>query len=171
MYYFNPRSPRGLRLICNVPLQLWQNFNPRSPRGLRHIHAEGLAVKYLISIHAAQEGCDMLGAPAVMRRSISIHAAQEGCDSTVWEIFYQSYDFNPRSPRGLRLALNKAHVSDAKISIHAAQEGCDNAFLNQQFTSSISIHAAQEGCDQIKNPQGLKENPYFNPRSPRGLRP
>ena len=35
----------------------------------------------LISIHAAQEGCDS-GANAIrIGRVISIHAAQEGCDS------------------------------------------------------------------------------------------
>ena len=35
-----------------------------------------------ISIHAAQEGCDMVFLLLMMTVLISIHAAQEGCDKT-----------------------------------------------------------------------------------------
>ena len=35
LYYFNPRTPRGVRLVtkhCNI---VYQDFNPRTPRGVR----------------------------------------------------------------------------------------------------------------------------------------
>ena len=57
-----------------------------------------------ISIHAAQEGCDIIGiVQADVIFVISIHAAQEGCDGEIVELDYPTKNFNPRSPRGLRL--------------------------------------------------------------------
>ena len=129
-----------------------------------------------------------------MANGISIHAAQEGCDiSCMFLATSISSDFNPRSPRGLRhnpLAFFEAYPI---ISIHAAQEGCDPPPKNGKLLYGvISIHAAQEGCDSCiisakvvkidfnpRSPRGLRRTrsdfssikPYFNPRSPRGLRP
>ena len=58
------------------------HFNPRSPRGLRPLLPK---VKYQlkkISIHAAQEGCDLVeSCKHKFDLDISIHAAQEGCDT------------------------------------------------------------------------------------------
>ena len=79
---------------------------------------------------------------------ISIHAAQEGCDQQA-DMGKQLYRyFNPRSPRGLRqaeFAQNRATLQ--VISIHAAQEGCDRNLWQTLTFNGISIHAAQEGCD------------------------
>ena len=101
-----------------------------------------------ISIHAAQEGCDEVAALAVRGRGISIHAAQEGCDSPKGCKTLKHSDFNPRSPRGLRLLPGFSQVIMGDISIHAAQEGCDaNVHVTRQDRENISIHAAQEGCD------------------------
>ena len=58
MFYFNPRSPRGLRPKCWKICRLCCYFNPRSPRGLRRSEVHGGEVSKNISIHAAQEGCD-----------------------------------------------------------------------------------------------------------------
>ena len=103
------------------------------------------------------------------------------------------HDFNPRSPRGLRLHRASDIEKLTNISIHAAQEGCDPALsqhvnIAQNFNPrsprglrpciffrifrpfSISIHAAQEGCDWCCNAIAYAFD-YFNPRSPRGLRP
>ena len=105
--------------------------------------------------------------------------------------YCSALNFNPRSPRGLRLAAFKT-ARDSEISIHAAQEGCDwgwrefptlpALFQSTQpkraatarrpaFTAwqAISIHAAQEGCDFNSRLQKWKYSD-FNPRSPRGLR-
>ena len=100
---FNPRSPRGLRLITKflpgspkifqstqpkraatnrriVKCVVKSYFNPRSPRGLRRRIQGGIAAIVIISIHAAQEGCDVFATLARQAYWISIHAAQEGCD-------------------------------------------------------------------------------------------
>ena len=102
----------------------------------------------LISIHAAQEGCDeVISYPAIATHDISIHAAQEGCDGFVVSVAVGGFD----------------------ISIHAAQEGCDKIKWNGTAWEYISIHAAQEGCDVV-NVYPARGIPDFNPRSPRGLR-
>ena len=59
---------------------------------------------------------------------ISIHAAQEGCDNYRRRRGEKNGDFNPRSPRGLRLMATIGNALDVVISIHAAQEGCDFKF-------------------------------------------
>ena len=145
-------------------------FNPRSPRGLRRwLTAENVFAR-IISIHAAQEGCDFDAAPFNIDYIISIHAAQEGCDGKCLKTCPLLKDFNPRSPRGLRLTAKRRHIKlrrfqstqpkraatiaimaymrHCHISIHAAQEGCDQQHYNELIASiRISIHAAQEGCD------------------------
>ena len=37
--YFNPRTPRGVRLTERSTLGLSSNFNPRTPRGVRPVHS------------------------------------------------------------------------------------------------------------------------------------
>ena len=169
---FNPRSPRGLRLkTASLLAARSLYFNPRSPRGLRPYYIWANWEELGISIHAAQEGCD-----------IECKHFSEGAVG----------NFNPRSPRGLRQYGNIYKCIIAKqfqstqpkraatfsgllhllmaifqstqpkraatwnlpggktavlISIHAAQEGCDNKNLLTNIAGNISIHAAQEGCD------------------------
>ncbi|PRX70918.1 hypothetical protein B0G52_1101 [Cohnella sp. SGD-V74] len=100
--------------------------------------------------------------------------------------------FNPRIPRGMRLALRVEILELRSISIHASREGCDlisslPSPLGDRFQSThpardatvdqcintarvmISIHASREGCDV--NLRNISVNyVYFNPRIPRGMR-
>ena len=197
--YFNPRSPRGLRPDkprFTVSLNyLFQSTQPKRAATYKQLDTiRGNA----ISIHAAQEGCDIIGGVSVSdgslfqstqpkraatigvradydwKEKISIHAAQEGCDIQQKQGSGCYENFNPRSPRGLRLQLlyrnydfyrfqstqpKRAATGTSRllgglaaISIHAAQEGCD---LRRPFgvgcIHGISIHAAQEGCDYSQN--------------------
>ena len=61
----------------------------------------------IISIHAAQEGCDLEAVKIRGVKKISIHAAQEGCDHLLLRMFHQYVYFNPRSPSGLRQVRRK----------------------------------------------------------------
>ena len=79
--HFNPRAPRGARLICPIAklyFMIFQstcpargttihnaayefqflNFNPRAPRGARHKHVTARAFEENISIHVPREGHD-----------------------------------------------------------------------------------------------------------------
>ena len=56
-----------------------------------------------ISIHAPREGCDDMRLRRPVRPQISIHAPREGCDSSQSLPGQAKRDFNPRTPRGVRL--------------------------------------------------------------------
>ena len=138
-------------------------------------------------------GCDRL-AGGCRCNSKRFQSTQPEWAATVTRIKSDSFssNFNPRSPNGLRLFAPRLRVSNIAISIHAARMGCDKLYpaslanccifqstqpewaatdfflcRKQQFT--ISIHAARMGCDPAC---GLctGQAPYFNPRSPNGLR-
>ena len=57
------------------------------------------------------------------------------------------WDFNPRSPRGERLALALNRREILHISIHAPREGSDLGFVQSRCAVVISIHAPREGSD------------------------
>ena len=80
---------------------------------------------FCISIHAAQEGCDVESVKVQTATDISIHAAQEGCDNITGKIQFYGNNFNPRSPSGLRQNRRKREARARDISIHAARVGCD----------------------------------------------
>ena len=104
--YFNPRPPRGGRLHQGLSGAWWAcNFNPRPPRGGRLGMKNTLKKVTGISIHAPREGGDCPVAADLRRhRRISIHAPREGGDrsSPRWPPTIRY--FNPRPPRGGRLA-------------------------------------------------------------------
>ena len=103
----------------------------------------------LISIHAAQEGCDQqVPADADFDMAISIHAAQEGCDDDPSPAWNTSRYFNPRSPRGLRQAVVGFLGTEPR-----------------KFQSTQPKRAATDTWARVVNRVS-----DFNPRSPRGLR-
>ena len=57
--------------------------------------------------------------------------------------------FNPRTPRGVRLAPHAGGGAAILISIHAPREGCDDSSHQLGVVDIISIHAPREGCDTI----------------------
>ena len=128
--YFNPRTPRGVRLLGGVDHLMEDLISIHAPReGCDHRRRLRLRPQAAISIHAPREGCDgiceFLG---VAWRDISIHAPREGCDSERTILIFFCYlfqsthpargatvapdaggtghqHFNPRTPRGVRHAL------------------------------------------------------------------
>ena len=82
---------------------------------------------HIISIHAAQEGCD--GTSDVyfeLNVRISIHAAQEGCDCKNKKRPVLPAPFQSTQPKRAATALGVKYKYVNYISIHAAQEGCDH---------------------------------------------
>ena len=145
-----------------------------------------------ISIHAPREGCDS-SEPAAehMRRrfqsthpargatrctcasggpsQISIHAPREGCDLVLAVLVAVSLYFNPRTPRGVRpWSRGKSNSSKVFQSTHPAR-GATISLAILRGANSISIHAPREGCDALAAVL-LPAIPYFNPRTPRGVR-
>ncbi len=123
---------------------LFQSTHPARGATLTAFYRQREAV---ISIHAPREGCDVWTGCAMRWWTISIHAPREGCDyrENLW-------------------------CADCIISIHAPREGCDDGGARLRRTGGISIHAPREGCDRICTSSGAWDF-YFNPRTPRGVRP
>ena len=131
-----------------------------------------MADEVKISIHAAQEGCDCTLYTAWLVKlvfqstqpkraatadgcshskislSISIHAAQEGCDHKASrKQCCAARNFNPRSPRGLRLNPVFKPVNESHFNPRSPR-----GLRQEPVAVDVSAIA------------------YFNPRSPRGLR-
>ena len=80
-------------------------------------------------------------------------------------------NFNPRTPRGVRLAgLVRRRVVPQFQSTHPAR-GATAPMLPDNTVRHISIHAPREGCDRVVCICLYHLTHDFNPRTPRGVRP
>ena len=77
---FNPRAPRGARLLARSYDVTFLNFNPRAPRGARLFYFILSYNKFNISIHVPREGHDISDAGIFSQSTISIHVPREGHD-------------------------------------------------------------------------------------------
>ena len=108
-YYFNPRTPCGVRPVRRWVTYIDDKFQSTHPLRGATLSGVGHARKEGISIHAPLAGCD-LGRDGYMliARGISIHAPLAGCD-TSWPPPWRCWrHFNPRTPCGVRRAFPRA---------------------------------------------------------------
>jgi len=171
IFDFNPRSPWGERLICNLPGRCDGDFNPRSPWGERPISLFLTEVATIfqstlpvggatlrrrwtsdgcqISIHAPRGGSDLFLRPLVVWQPISIHAPRGGSDFAGVAASAFHGDFNPRSPWGERRpprlpadGLDHFNPRSPWGERRSRAAGCQGA-------AAISIHAPRGGSDRI----------------------
>ena len=100
---------------------------------------------------------------------ISIHAPREGSDTGVGHLPYIAGHFNPRSPRGERLAVKTAIDNNDNFNPRSPRGERHVAIGDRGWGRPISIHAPREGSDGTVC-RGMDHMQYFNPRSPRGER-
>ena len=147
------------------------DFNPRSPRGERPACSIPIPGRRLISIHAPRGGSDLVSPPFAnistgfqstlpaggatsphgrgrLIRPISIHAPRGGSDPDGHGIGIDHPDFNPRSPRGER--------RDLLIPTGLAGD------FNPR---------SPRGERPLETSSRIQASDNFNPRSPRGERP
>ena len=147
--HFNPRFPRGKRLLIWFRLISCDQFQSTLP-AWEATEADVLIRDILkISIHASRVGSD--GSETTHR------AAMLGFQSTLpaWEATAggpkresRSAYFNPRFPRGKRRPSPVSRASPTVISIHASRVGSDYfGAYRQPPNFSISIHASRVGSD------------------------
>ena len=101
------------------------DFNPRTPCGVRHLRTQIVILNAKISIHAPRVGCDGGIADRKTAGAISIHAPRVGCDLELGRYGVRPFDFNPRTPCGVRRVLPGLGQPAIHISIHAPRVGCD----------------------------------------------
>ena len=103
--HFNPRTPCGVRrsaqAIC-LSLPTFQSTHPL--RGATSICSSMVAL-ILISIHAPLAGCDNILRSFYLPDGISIHAPLAGCDQACSWLDACFFNFNPRTPCGVRLYI------------------------------------------------------------------
>ena len=146
-----------------------------------------------ISIHAPREGGDPRKIAQIPHSgAISIHAPREGGDPVVIDaennsVVFQStppargatahrqslyrapYHFNPRPPRGGRLASGLPVRAGYHFNPRPPRGGRRVAAQRLQQRRGISIHAPREGGDSPA-PWHPRQDADFNPRPPRGGR-
>ena len=149
----------------------------------------------LISIHAPREGCDTRAARHVdiLRLFQSTHPAR-GATAIDFRVHVDTLDFNPRTPRGVRLFPDLAHnVVYIFQSTHPARgatesqeiENCANNLFQSTHpargaTSLDNMWADFMEAFQSTHPargatfaaaSSIRSDTNFNPRTPRGVRP
>ena len=101
-----------------------------------------------ISIHAPREGGDDYNECFFFRGSnISIHAPREGGDRGIRTRNTWYKDFNPRPPRGGRLASGSTQAWHCYFNPRPPRGGRPCNKFNLFLVQSISIHAPREGGD------------------------
>ena len=78
---------------------------------------------------------------------ISIHAPRAGCDADQDDLPVPPFDFNPRTPCGVRLLALGFHLYRGGISIHAPRAGCDfwhwdSISIEEVFQSTHPVRGA-----------------------------
>ena len=150
--YFNPRTPRGVRLLEMRCKERLKNFNPRTPRGvrLRYAHKLGYLPGFQ-STHPAR-GATIASFAFFFVALISIHAPREGCDSVGFIFIFPPLKFQSTHPARGATALRACLSEPSVISIHAPREGCDvsptfGAICYKIFQSTHPARGATRPCE------------------------
>ena len=148
MLFQSTHPARGATIHVFSPPYVGWNFNPRTPRGVRRRQRRR---------SNSQKPDFNPRTPRGVRRMASY------CSSC-------HFHFNPRTPRGVRLDQSLSDSSQCQISIHAPREGCDFILTSSlpilsQFQSTHPARGATSPLHSTGRP-----SPYFNPRTPRGVR-
>ena len=151
---FNPRAPRGARLIERVNYCCLINISIHVPREGHDRVNQALAKqkKDYISIHVPREGHDLRDKGVRNREQyISIHVPREGHDALSSAILSSLFIyFNPRAPRGARPWWWGFLPTSQAISIHVPREGHDIIVVCiKHWDEIISIHVPREGHDHL----------------------
>ena len=145
---FNPRTPRGVRPLKRGIDLKWGKFQSTHP-------ARGATVSWVCGGYGWTE-------------FQSTHPAR-GATACPSKIGRPDCGFNPRTPRGVRLAAFVLIDRPPDVSIHAPREGCDLTAL---------LCGTRKCGFNPRTPRGVRRSPQpqdsggrsFNPRTPRGVR-
>ena len=144
---FNPRSPRGERLLYNHDRNCVIDFNPRSPRGERPVWFVSYHTTYLFQSTLPSRGATTKVCSGDGEYQISIHAPLAGSDPMDESLTIQNIQFQSTLP-------SRGATDDRSYRV-----------VHQR----ISIHAPLAGSDEKQYWFGEGDS-NFNPRSPRGER-
>jgi len=167
-----PRAGRD-RGVHAAPKRI-ERFNPRAPRGARLIRPPAVLQALQFQSTRPARGATRCPGLRCQDRLVSIHAPRAGRDADAAHHVLEVSSFNPRAPRGARQGRPDGGVVRENVSIHAPRAGRDVAGavhwtltigfqstrpargattceLNRVQYASVSIHAPRAGRDRGKN--------------------
>ena len=145
-------------------------FNPRTPCGVRPVNFPSLKFSFRFQSTHPLRGATLVLYLTYYVVVISIHAPLAGCDTLSVYLAIRSYNFNPRTPCGVRRKVQSNIRGRRQFqSTHPLRGATSGNVIDLTFVS-ISIHAPLAGCDQIQA-HGRRYGRNFNPRTPCGVRP
>ena len=129
VFYFNPRTPCGVRLQGGIFSVYYRVFQSTHPMWGATGFVVWLMVKTKISIHAPHVGCDQKNFKILgVVLTISIHAPHVGCDFGRLLIRFVTILFQSTHPMWGATSPEKHHNGTTGISIHAPHVGCDHRY-------------------------------------------
>ena len=169
---FNPRAPRGARQKGRSARTWSAGISIHVPReghdkSIRHIGNCKLISIHVpreghdgqrpkkpcragrISIHVPREGHDLDMPLWVSIDQISIHVPREGHDCHSPTTSAAQYYFNPRAPRGARLAVMMDEEAAGIFQSTCPARGTTVTDLISDLRKIISIHVPREGHDLL----------------------
>ena len=167
---FNSRTPGGVRLRTLMVVSDGERFQFTHPRrGATSIFGSSIPLR-TVSIHAPQEGCDLLFSLHVkVCKCVSIHAPQEGCDPSLHHRSTFARPFQFTHPRRGATGVEHCYILRIMFQFTHPRRGATSplsCFLDRLI---VSIHAPQEGCD-CTLPSSVSALARFNSRTPGGVR-
>ena len=170
-WYFNPRPPRGGRLLSAIHASSCFLFQSTPPaRGATQMFPINTAVQYYFNPRPPRGGRPACSGYPANRRQISIHAPREGGDHALRGMSRGKSNFNPRPPRGgrrrnFRCAARSLRYFNPRPPRGGRPAQAGRKYLYHRFQSTppargataaglqlvhafrISIHAPREGGD------------------------
>ena len=148
------QSRRAARPVC---------FNPRRPRGRRRNGHTGLLHQELFQSTPPARAATSSGHDHGADFDVSIHAARAGGDFKLG-IEHGARCFNPRRPRGRRLAPER-HGRD-RVSIHAARAGGDADFTGPSAADEFQSTPPARAATQTTRPLDATATDVFQSTPP-----
>ena len=133
-----------------MPLQrpFYSHFNPRTPCGVRPSFSRFLRPGTHFNPRT----------PCGVRRLVAYRNRP-------------THNFNPRTPCGVRLCRSWYLATSTQFqSTHPLRGATKGEIFVVIHFHIISIHAPLAGCDRRTSARGPAHRPYFNPRTPCGVR-
>jgi len=157
---------RGATVLVSIHARLKgtvstiSGFNPRTPRGVRLIRTVHQRIRFRVSIHAPPERWP--GRPACFNPRTPLYSADEllekfqsthparGATGDAGIHRLDGPGFNPRTPRGVRRsACSLRFLASLFQSTHPAR-GATTTGWDPVLKKMVSIHAPRAGCDEVR---------------------
>ena len=122
-------------------------FNPRTPRGVRLRKTLEEALGILISIHAPREGCDLRGFTKGLECGNFNPRTPRGVRLAERSTISLGRDFNPRTPRGVRQQTLPKSREFAWLNLLICTRGRRLSIRKQTRLCSMKLSFMLFGCE------------------------